>query len=1421
MFGQTNPNINEPMKVSTEYVHGDILIKFKSIPGQRQSIEVEKNQLINQYQSKVVKQWRTKAEHWKLDTLQANFNLLQIIDSLNANTFVEYAEPNYKLRANVTPNDPQLGDQWALNNTGQDGGTPNADINAPEAWDITTGDTNIIVGVLDSGIDYNHPDLEDNIWTNWDEIPNNGIDDDNNGYVDDIHGWDFYNNDNDPMDDFYHGTHVAGTIGAVSNNGIGIGGVAWNVRMMALKFLDNFGEGPTSAAISAVEYATENGASLTNNSWGGGSYTQALYDAIAEADAANVLFVAAAGNDTKDNDKYSYFPSNYELPNILTVASTDRNDTISTFSNWGLNTVDITAPGTSILSTLPNNTYGILNGTSMATPHVSGAVVLAWAQFPGFSNQQIKNQILGSGDQKDRFSGLVSSGSRLNLYNAVVDTNMIAIDVDNREVDFGALLIGNQSEEKEILISNILDEQILIDSIVCDTGFLITLNSTFTNFIPSFTLNPNQVDTVVMVFNPNSEGVYNKKCKIYYRTNGLISKTITIFLDGYGAVSGTIIDNSEVSGAWLKANSPYYINNDIYLRQNNNLSIEAGVEIIFAGPYKMEVEANAALTAIGTINDSIAFKPINIDIGWTGIRLLESGNDDKFQYCSFSYGNKVGIEYAGADEDQSGGAIAAKYSCPTIKNCLFNNNYASSFGGALAIKYPNIYSQEDLFVIDSCKFINNSTGNFGGGGVLIESLRNVIVKNSVFINNNSEQGTLNIQCGGDQENSIGAIVYNCRFENNITVYGGSAIYISRFENICIHNNLMFNNYDYCPASMGGAVYIRIADRCLMYHNTIVDNAGNPSNSLFLNESNKQEILNNIFWNDDFEEILVLYPESDPIVRSNILFNGIYEDNIYEPPDFIGGTYQLRSTSPAIDTAISLCGIQDEDSRKFDIGYTSDIGLSLFDSEIDFGKVGLGYTKSEYFYLTNTNNEAIVIDSITVGENLLLQEDYINLLEENVKLELNITAQPLTEGVIIDTVTIHTSYLSNGKMVIPCYIECLNGNLLFGAIIDTLKTINSPYIAIDDIYIPMGSQVVIEKDVEIFFDDGTTFDINGSLVVNGEIGEPVLFSSSSDSVYFNGINFNYLSKVLMKNAVIKNYIKIVVNNQLDRAEVFFRNTKFINGKNSIVYPEEYYNVCVNRSIASFTSCLFEGNVSSITFLNNYGANTSLINCIFRNNIGYIIGNQSGDFNVVNTTITDNYLSEWSGNKYLFFSKGSSIAPTNTYFVNSSIYDDDDFKFYINSNYGENTFSFQNTLIRGGESVLDGFNYEGAIFDFDPQFSDTLGHLSTTSPCIDAGDSTSNTTNFDIEGNPRVLNNTIDIGAFEWGNYWTGNEDANWLNPLNWKDNLVPDQTSILTIPNSQFYINWPVIQSSQKASKLFLKEGAVLEINNGGVLEVGE
>ncbi|MEW6743095.1 MAG: S8 family peptidase [Planctomycetota bacterium] len=398
--------------------------------------------------------------------LAPGVDLRWALQTLNADPRVEYAEPNYLHRADGYPNDPYFSQQWGWHQ-GND-----ADVDAPEAWDVMTDAGGIIVGIIDTGIDYNHVDLQNNMWRNPGEVPGNGIDDDQNGWVDDVYGIDAYNNDGDPWDDNHHGTHVAGTVGADTNNGIGVAGACWNVQLLALKFLGADGTGYDSGAITCLYYGVSKGAYLTNNSWGGGDYNQAVRDAIDAAGDAGQLFCAAAGNRGRNNDLRPYYPGSYDLPEIVAVAATTAEDQLASFSNYGPTSVDLGAPGEGIYSTWPGDCYDYLSGTSMATPHVTGTAALLYARGLGSNPVAIKDRILRTVDIIPALAGKVVSHGRLNMDRAVrcariyVDGNYSGPEDGSEERPYNTVAEGVAAVfagEEVRVKSNIYPEALTID----------------------------------------------------------------------------------------------------------------------------------------------------------------------------------------------------------------------------------------------------------------------------------------------------------------------------------------------------------------------------------------------------------------------------------------------------------------------------------------------------------------------------------------------------------------------------------------------------------------------------------------------------------------------------------------------------------------------------------------------------------------------------------------------------------------------------------------------------------------------------------------------------------------------------------------------------------------------------------------------
>ena len=436
----------------------------------------------------------------------------QSLESLN--DFVAAVEPDYFVYAIESTNDPRLLELWGLHNTGQTGGSTDKDIDAKEAWDLQTGSKNVLVGVIDTGIDRNHEDLRENMWVNPNEIAGNGVDDDQNGYVDDLHGWDFYNNDNNPDDDNAHGTHCAGTIGAVGNNGKGVVGVNWNVSMVGLKFLGGSGGGYLSDAVKAISYATKIGVDLTSNSWGGGGFSSSMKNAIDEAANAGIGFVAAAGNHAGDNDAYPSYPASYESVNVISVGANDHFGKSAYFSCYGKTSVDLFAPGVNILSTIPGNSYASYSGTSMATPHVAGAYALLLAANPQWQSAQVKDALLESTDPEDTLAEKCVTGGRLNVLKALSNEppkeNLISANPSS--IEFGEM--GKSETQKiEFILSNsgnantTVTEVSLLSEDSSEVPFEVSLPT-------PFVLEPNMAQVGSVSFSADIDGIFEATLRV-------------------------------------------------------------------------------------------------------------------------------------------------------------------------------------------------------------------------------------------------------------------------------------------------------------------------------------------------------------------------------------------------------------------------------------------------------------------------------------------------------------------------------------------------------------------------------------------------------------------------------------------------------------------------------------------------------------------------------------------------------------------------------------------------------------------------------------------------------------------------------------------------------------------------------------------
>ncbi len=792
-----------------------------------------------------------KAERWCVpDTLVVGGTQIVGIENIAAyfnslNGVVAYAEPNYIHELDLTPNDPNYNQLWGMEQ-----------IQAPTAWEKQTGNNDIVVAVIDSGVDWAHPDLKDNIWQNmgedadgdgsvlfwtgtqwiFDPDDENGIDDDGNGYVDDFVGWDFHNNDNDPRENSDHGTHVAGSIGATGNNEIGVTGVCWNTQIMALKFVgtivDESGEikmgGYTSNATEALDYAINNGAMISNNSYGRcglGSGSSLEYEAITRALQNNHLFVTSAGNykdnhpcQELDNDIIPQYPANYELDNIISVANTNLDDDLSASSHYGLTTVDLSAPGSDIYSTLPNNEYGINSGTSMASPHVTGAAALLLSECPTLDFQAIKDLLLNTTDSIPSLDGKCVTAGRLNVATAMqnVETYCNA-SLNHLYVDQDA--IGNNDGSSWANAFNRLEDALAVIA----------------------------VDGEIWV----AEGIYHPSPT----ADPTVSFNIPHSLKLYGGFDGTESSLTQ---------------RDI---ENN--------ETILSGDYNGDDE-------IIVNTDPLSLEFLNTNENANLILKLEGANLGSFVTID-------GLTIANA---QSSSAFAGMYFIADssdlnlqVKNCIIKENRSNGGAGIRMVAKDN---KRIICSIENSYFYHNSANsNFGGngGGAIwagtqassTESYVEVNYLNNRFYQNHSEGRGGAVLNQGD----IRAIYQNCIFDENYSVTSGTN-FENTLETVEYHNcNFYKSDGDYASLMVNWFDY---ANNDVVMYNCIFSENGNSGN---LKLRGNGFVLGNCIIEEDFDA-LTTDANGSTDLGNNLITPPLYTD----APN---GNFKLASNSPAINT----------------------------------------------------------------------------------------------------------------------------------------------------------------------------------------------------------------------------------------------------------------------------------------------------------------------------------------------------------------------------------------------------------------------------------------------------------------------------------------------------------------------------------------
>jgi subtilisin family serine protease len=890
------------------YKEGELLVRFApKAEGIQRTIQ-ECNQILTTFNAGTIKKSMKFVPGLTLVKLPESLtveNALLIFKDMDG---ILYVEPNYKIKFySMFPNDPYFGQLWGM-----------VRIKAPEAWDIVT-QSDIIIAMIDTGVDYTHPDLIDNMWHNPGEIPNNGVDDDNNSYIDDIYGYNFSgytpeDQDNNPMDEYNHGTKCAGIIGAVGDNGIGVTGVCWNVKIMALKimppYLDIEWEATVSNAIEAIDYAVENNAKIINSSWGiYYHYSQALKNAIESAGENGVLFVAAAGNIGSNNDNIPDYPSSYDCNNIISVLATDTDDGKPSYSNYGANSVDIGAPGEDILSCLQGGYYESLGGTSAAAPHVAGACALIWSRNQSLTYLQVKEIIMNSVDvvpdlnDNPYYGKMCVTGGRLNLYKAISAVPSLDLTKADNVYNGASVLpgddvnytIGYRNPVSEPFLGTVNDVNI-IDYLPVELDFNSASgpNSVYDPIAHTVTwrigtLSPgNDFNSVTLTVKVNNLaeplGIIINTCVI--EANEIRLTSATKFTD-VNSWKPDIIYVNKYSPSWPKTGMSW---KNAYLNLQDALdsarSCDCNEIWVSAGTYYTHTNTDPSYW-------DVAFELVD------GVALYGgfAGNETSRSQRNWLTNQTIldGDINNDGDSDTNYLVKAANVGPATIIDgfTITMGYYAGILvdGASPIIRHNRITksSTDGIYCNNgsSVDVINCEIQNNDLYGIDCED-SNLMVSKSIIEGNN--------QIGIYNRNSSSAIVANNIIRNN-GGYGIEYHLINQDTFVEIKNNWIFGN------SIGGINLNYVDEPSIILNNTIINNNSCGISSYNSYSEAKPNIINCIIWgNNDVQ----LYP-TDPFFN-NVTYSCIQggydgEGNIDSDPCFVSpdaNNYHLSPNSHCID-----------------------------------------------------------------------------------------------------------------------------------------------------------------------------------------------------------------------------------------------------------------------------------------------------------------------------------------------------------------------------------------------------------------------------------------------------------------------------------------------------------------------------------------
>ncbi len=1186
VFSNSVNNISFVEPKRNEFIPGQFIIKFKK--DVEINIQKTNNDLINigissidnlnrkHKITSIEKVFKNKIDNFDSYGLSNVYkfilsdesNIFSVMEEYAKDPNIVYVEPNFLVYCDDIPNDPDFNEQWDLHNTGQTGGTFDADIDAPEAWEIETGNSDVIIAIVDTGVDYTHSDLAENIWINDDEIPDNNIDDDGNGFVDDIRGWDFYNDDPEPMDGRGHGTHCAGIVSAVGNNSIGISGVSWNCTLMPVKFLSNVGTGFVEDGAKAIVYAIDNGADVISNSWGYPWSSYVLKDAIDYAYGKGAILTSGAGNSNGDDPHY---PAMY--PKVIAVAATNHNNTKAGFSSYGF-WVDVSAPGEDIYSTVPGNGYEHKSGTSMAGPHVAGLAGLLFSKNQSYTRDVVVTIIRGSSDPVN--SSVYIGNGKINAYDAltrnpalaIIDSEAIVSDV-NGVADIIGAAWGTSFQYYTVEYGEGLYPETWIEIVNSSSSVLYDVLCSIDS-----TILTEGYYTILLTVHCD-DGIYKDSSQILINN---IANTFYVDDDG-GADFDKIQDAIDNAGA----GDSVYVYNGMYIE---SLLIERGINLTG--------ESNEQTRIIGGI------LVVADEVQISQFKITSNAFYSSYPPISLNFVENTIITKINIVPRLSQNIFLYYSNSNIISDCKILNDQHNSNSGI------------DLFHSDNNVIFNNSIGeNNIKFGILLVSSKNNTVNNNTVSNSKSEGIYLSssnynllydnhmIDCGlyldgtylSDYLNEINTSntvndkpIYYYINETELSIPSDAGEVILVNCSTCVISQLTIN---------GGSSAVQLIDsnEILVTNNYI----SNVSTGVLISNSNVNQILNNTIFS--VSQSIKIWG-MDNMIQGNTISNSVHDgvyinnsdnntlcDNVIN--DCRNGIFSLitRNCNIFNNTIIDCSeGIEMMQSRnnvlwdnqmfncslKIGIGYTPESEYNISDFWHNINTSNMVNNKPVYYFVNKTNENI----SSDAGQIILINSSEITISNIAIYQTLNTIQIIQSSGCVIknseivdifmissDCNTIENNIFdksySYGIYLISSCNNSIKNNIITNGSSGSTSNYIGIYLTMNSNYNTINRNTISNLEGTIITNPinykrpayGIRLTLNSN---NNNINENIIYDNIvSNGIYLGGVQNNTIRGNTLQNNTDGSQTSGIFLQQLSRDNILYHNI-FINNSIEEVY-----------------------------------------------------------------------------------------------------------------------------------------------------------------------------------------------------------------------------------------------------------------------------